>query len=61
MGLVSIMPEGKKGVLTVDKSNPQSKELSFGRIINLSVVVYNLQDVSDFEQLVDIGAAWTFH
>jgi hypothetical protein len=45
-----IMSAGKRGVLTVDESSPEARERSFGVTIDLAEVIYNLQDVPNFDE-----------
>lgn len=45
-------PEGKKGFLTIDESSPQAKEVSGFRLIELSEVLFNLQDAPGFDECI---------
>jgi hypothetical protein len=45
-------PSGKKGFLTLDESSPEGRERSAFRLIDLSEVLYNLQDVAGFDECI---------
>lgn len=47
-----VMPEGKKGFLTVDKSTPIKRELSFARIIDIAEAIYNIQEAPGFDDCI---------
>jgi hypothetical protein len=47
-----IMPEGRKGIFTVDEATLQSIEHSFGRVIDFAEVLYNLQDAPGFDECI---------
>jgi hypothetical protein len=45
-----VMPEGKKGVLTIDESAPVNRERTLGRIVDFAQVLYNLQHTFGFDE-----------
>lgn len=47
-----IMPEGKRGFLTIDESTVVKHEETSFRIIDLAEVLYNLQTVNGFDECV---------
>jgi hypothetical protein len=46
------LPSGKNGFLTLNESSPESREMSAFRLIDLSEVIYNLQDVAGFDDCI---------
>jgi hypothetical protein len=48
-----VMPsKHKRGFLTIDASSPQALDISAYRIIDLAEILYNLQDVSGFDECI---------
>jgi hypothetical protein len=45
-------PKGKKGFLTLDETTPERREQSGFRLIDLSEVLFNLQDVPGFDECI---------
>jgi hypothetical protein len=48
-----ILPEGKKGFLTIDESTPERREETFFRVIDLAEVLYNLQYTPGFDECIE--------